>query len=316
MKKQKIKIGIIGFGNIGKKRFKSLLKLKDFNFEIVYIVDTTKPKTIKNNINFFYNWRQIKNINVDLIIVSTPTEVSKMIVRNLCHKFNILVEKPLTNKFSEIQTLTRKSIKNNKILKVGYNLRFDDGLILAKEFLEKKCIGKIYYAKITYANGAAKTNTNKVGSLLDMGIHAINLLIWLTNDNNFKIISNLSQKNEFMKKGKVDNGFIFLKSKNIISTIHHGFCTWKNKFYIELSGSKGFVRINSLSKWKNQIVSFGKRSYPDGIPKIKKWIFSDDNSWKNEIKFVINNILHNNKKKLKEINLENYNTFKIIKNII
>ena len=108
----------------------------------------------------------------------------------------------------------------------------------------------------------------------------------------------------------------FLKSKNIISTIHHGFCTWKNKFYIELSGSKGFVRINSLSKWKNQIVSFGKRSYPDGIPKIKKWIFSDDNSWKNEIKFVINNILHNNKKKLKEINLENYNTFKIIKNII
>ena len=132
-----------------------------------------------------------------------------MIVRNLCHKFNILVEKPLTNKFSEIQTLTRKSIKNNKILKVGYNLRFDDGLILAKDFLEKKCIGKIYYVKITYANGAAKTNTNKVGSLLDMGIHAINLLIWLTNDNNFKIISNLSQKNEFMKKGKVDNGFIF-----------------------------------------------------------------------------------------------------------
>ena len=68
--------------------------------------------------------------------------------------------------------------------------------------------------------------------------------------------------------------------------------------------------------WKNQIVSFGKRSYPDGIQKIKKWIFSDDNSWKNEINFVINNILLHNKKKLKEINLENYNTFKIIKNII
>ena len=57
-----------------------------------------------------------------------------------------------------------------------------------------------------------------------MGTHSINLLIWLTNIKKFKIIKSISQKNEFLNKTKVDNGFILLTAK-IHAFIHHGFCT-------------------------------------------------------------------------------------------
>ena len=48
MIKKIVKIGIIGFGNIGKKRFLSLKKIKKFKINIVYIVDIVKPKNFKH----------------------------------------------------------------------------------------------------------------------------------------------------------------------------------------------------------------------------------------------------------------------------
>ncbi len=308
-----MKVGIIGFGNIGKKRYQALKKIKSYKVNVVYIVDKIRPKNLNNEISFFKSWKDIISINVDLIIISTPTEYSKKIVNSLCNKYNILVEKPLSNKINEIKKYIKKSNKNKNLLKVGYNLRYDDGLIKIKKILHKNMIGILYYVKISYANGAAKTNSNEVGSLLDMGTHSINLLLWLTNNKKFNVIKSISQKNEFLKKTKTDNGFILLHSKKIQAFIHHGFCTWKNKFDLEIVGSKGLVRINSLSKWKNQKITLGVRNFPDGPPKIKNWYFRKDNSWKNELIFVFNQI--NKKSNYKKINNESIDTINIIKKI-
>jgi predicted dehydrogenase len=308
MIKKIVKIGIIGFGNI-------LKKIKKFKINIVYIVDIVKPKNLSSKISYFKNWEDVSSIDVDLIIISTPTKQSKIIVNEFCEKFNILVEKPLSNNLKEIKKYISRANKSKKLLKVGYNLRYDDGIIAVKNFLNKNLIGKIYYIKISYANGAAKTNTNEVGSLLDMGTHSINLLTWLTNVDYFKVIKSISQKNEFLNRTKIDNGFILLESKNIQAFIHHGFCTWKNIFDLEIIGTKGLIRINSLSKWKNQIVILGIRKYPDGEPRLKEWFFKVDNSWKNELLFVFSKIIKKNKNYIK-INEESINTINIINKII
>ena len=308
------KVCIIGFGNIGKKRYQALSKIKNKNIKIKYIVDKYKPKKIAKNIRYYNNWKKILNKEIDLVIICTPSKISKLIVNRICDKFNIIVEKPLSENLNEIKKFIKKSNKNRKMLKVGYNLRYDDGLIKAKNLLTKELIGKIYYIKISYANGAAKTNSNKVGSLLDMGTHSINLLIWLTENTNFKVVKSIAQKNEFLNKSKDDNGFILLKSKNIHSFIHHGFCTWKNQFYLEIVGSKGLIQVNSLSKWKNQKVILGLRKYPDGIPKIKEWQFRKDNSWKNELFYVLNE-LSVQKKNFQHVNKESFDTIKIIRKI-
>ena len=96
--------------------------------------------------------------------------------------------------------------------------------------------------------------------------------------------------------------------------MHHGFCTWKNKFNLEISGSKGYIAVNSLSKWRNQKVNLGLRKYPSGIPLIKEWSFDHDNSWKNELLFVIKKIVSRDFD-YASVNKEGYNTLKLIKKI-
>ena len=307
------KIGIIGFGNIGQKRFNSLKKIKGIKLITEYIVENNKTIKLPKKIKCYSNFANIKSIYVDLIIIALPTIESEKIVKELVGKFNLLVEKPISTNLKLINFFVKKANSKNKILKIGYNLRFDEGLLKAKKIFDEKKLGKIYYVKIVYANGTSKTNTNKVGSLHDMGSHSINLLKWFFNKSKFLLKNTLHQKNEFLNKSVIDNGFSILKIDNISCSFHHGFCNWRNIFKFEIFGSKGFLDISSLSKWGDQVVSFGLRKYPSGKPKIKKFLFKKDKSWKNEIIFTINSVVNNSKKSKTTINNECIDTLKFIK---
>ncbi len=308
------KIGIIGYGNIGQKRHKNLKKIKKYKISLKFVCELNQHKTSKKNIkNRINNWKKINPLNYDLIIICTPTKVMEKILPFFVGKTNLLVEKPGTINLKKMKYYSKLSTVNNKIFKVGYNLRYDDGLNYAKNLLNSGKIGKIYHLKLTYSNGATLTNSNKVGSLIDMGAHSINLIQWLLDVNNLDIKYRLSQKNEFMKKQIIDNGFVCFIYQKIICLMHHGFCNWKNKFELEIIGSKGLIQVVSLPKWSFQEVIYGKRVFPSGKPKLYKKIFKKDNSWLNEINFVLDRI--DREKNLKLINNEGLNTLKVIKSL-
>lgn len=307
-----IKVGFIGFGNIGKKRFKIIESLKNYKTCILYKID----KTFKNNpnTNNFKSWKEVSKIKSDLIIISVPTnEVKKIPLSIFKNTRYLLIEKPLSTDINFVNKIKKICSKNKITLKTGYNLRFDDGLIRVKRLIKKNVIGNIYYIKINYSNGAVKTNTNNIGSLYDIGSHSINLLQWLLNKNNFSQYLKIIQTNELKNKAKDDNGFILMKIKKIAIQMQFGFCSWKNTFELEIVGSRGYIKIESLPKWGTQIVSLGKRTLPSGPPRIKIWKYKNDNSFKNEIKFILNNIKLN--KFSKKINNEGYETLKCLKTI-
>ena len=62
-------------------------------------------------------------------------------------------------------------------------------------------------------------------------------------------------------------------------------------------------------------MSYGLRKYPSGKPFIKQFKFKIDNSWRNEIIFVINSILKSDKKNKDSINNESSDILKLIDKI-
>ena len=86
---------------------------------------------------------------------------------------------------------------------------------------------------------------------------------------------------------------------------------WKNEFSLEISGKNGFLKVCSLPKWGKQTLIYGKRVYPSGIPIIKNYYYTKDNSWYNEwIHFK--NLIKNND--LKD-NYEGLHNMKLINKI-
>jgi predicted dehydrogenase len=282
-----MKIAIIGCGNIGSKRAMALKK--DKSTKVALICGRKKPKnkidyiglktSKKIHCKYTVNRSDVLKSDVDAVILSTQPNVFLKYGKEILNsKKHLLIEKPLGLNSKESLVLTRLAKKNKLFLKTGFNLRFDDGIRLAKKLIKVGSIGKIYYFKCEYVNGSAKTNKNNVGALSDIGSHSINLFEHFISEK-FKIINNSSQKNEYIKD---DNGFLTIKSRDVLGLIHYSFVRWENKFLLEIFGSKGSITVNSLPKWGKQTVTFSKRIFPSGKPTNKYWFFFKDNSWYNE----------------------------------
>ena len=114
---------IVGMGVQGSKRKKFLGK----NFK--FSVDVEKKSNYKN----------IKDVPIsfyDSVYACVPDDKKLKIIRySLNIKKNILVEKPLIGKNSEIRALERLARKKKVFIYTAYNHRFEPSLIKAKEII-------------------------------------------------------------------------------------------------------------------------------------------------------------------------------------
>jgi predicted dehydrogenase len=307
-----IKFGVIGCGNIGSKRILSSINYRKSKLIIVCDNSLQKKKIFKiiskKKIKTTDNWKDLLILNLDAIILSTGVHNFYKIASNILkNKINLLIEKPLGKNLIEARKLKNLAIKNKVLLKTGYNHRFDSGIIKAKELLSKNSLGKVYNVKMIYGNGTVITNKNRIGSLLDLGSHMINLSEFFFNTRKFDSYLSIKQSREMFNKN--DDSFILIKKNRIPIFIHESLLYWKNTFLLEFICEKGYLKIDSLPKWGKQKFEIGRRVYPSGVPIIKKFIFYKDNSWINEWVFFVKNINSGDKIKKNIIN-EGYDTMK------
>ena len=109
MKKQKIRIGVIGIGYLGKFHLEKFQKNKDC--QLVWLVDKNikNLKNYKDKYNVSTNYKEIVD-DVDAVSIVTPTvnhyEIARYFIERNKH---VLVEKPMTQTVSEAKKLINLS---------------------------------------------------------------------------------------------------------------------------------------------------------------------------------------------------------------
>ena len=309
-----MKTVIIGCGNVGIKRINAIKNIHEIKIAGLVEVNPQQKQYLKNNYKYpiFDNYKKYLTDNsIDTFIVSTTTYPSIKIVEDgLKAGKHILCEKPLGDKLSQTENITNLANDKSLILHIGFNIRYDTGLQKAKLLIEEKKIGKPYFFKCTYVNGSVITNNNKVGALLDMGIHNIYLAQMFMGD--IKPIASAIQRFEYNIKNKDDNGFVLLQSNSIIGSIHFSLVRWRNNFKLEVTGSQGSVIVKNLTKWGTQTTIHHERTYHSGVPMETKYKFVSDDTWETECREFYRRIMENDLSKNNEA-LEVMEIAKVIK---
>lgn len=195
----------------------------------------------------------LENKSIDAVLIATPHNLHSSITKkSLEAGKHVLCEKPGAVSSKEIKKNIKLAKKVGLVYKIGYNYRFHDGFIKAREFYKAGDIGKLIFIRARHGFGGRKGygkewRINKEmgggGHLHDQGVHLIDMA---------KSFMGKIDKVEgfradtYWGSGTEDNAFVLLKSGGVIASIHSSLTQWKRMHTFEIYGTKGYLIVEGL----------------------------------------------------------------------
>lgn len=180
---EKIKIGVIGVGSLGKNHTRIYSRLKDVELVGVCDINGHRAKKIarKYRTRPFTDYKDLFG-KVNGVSIVTPTRTHKEIgVAFLEQGTHVLIEKPITTTLQDADELLKKAQDKNLILQVGHIERFNASIRAVKSIARDPLFIECHRLS------PFKKRSLDVGVVLDLMIHDIDIILDLTNSNVIKI---------------------------------------------------------------------------------------------------------------------------------
>lgn len=125
--------------------------------------------------------------SVDAVIVTTLNSAHAFItIEALGAGKHVLCEKPMAINRHEAQRMVDAALGGNRLLMMGFTLRFSPAATAMRQFIDDGMVGPIHYGKVRILrrNGFpggwfGRRELSGGGSLIDLGVHAIDFARWM-----------------------------------------------------------------------------------------------------------------------------------------
>lgn len=302
---QKVRIGVIGAGRMGRIRATSAHRHSECQLVQVIDVDRERAQALASELNCDSDtdWRKlIVRADVDAVVVSTTHNLLAPIsVAALQSGKHVFVEKPMARNVTEGRhildalQLARRTSQNPPQLVVGCTLRHHSHISRAKKLVDAGAIGQPYYLRGLYGHGGRPGYDQEWrmdpelgggGELLDQGVHLIDLSRWFLGeicevkgmiDTCFwtgSADSDPPLKPTLLCQTRQaeDNAFLLLGTAiGQVAFLHASWTQWKNLFSFEICGRDGTITIEGLGGYygKEKLVLTERRP-EGGVPTIQE----------------------------------------------
>ncbi len=194
---QILQVGIGGFG----WSWTDILK-KFPGIEIAGYVDVNKEilnkryEVSKDDFSKFFNNldKAIKNVKANTAIVVVPPKSHKDVVLKLLYAgYDVLVEKPLADKWDSSLEMVKVAKKLKKILMVSQNYRFRKNPRMIRKIVENKTLGNVGYVSVNFHKAPRFEGSFRLKMpeplIRDMSIHHFDLMRYILGLNPISIYS-------------------------------------------------------------------------------------------------------------------------------
>lgn len=264
------RVALIGFGYWGPKLARNINNSS--NFKIKYIIDSSNKNLEKAKLDFpltrlLKDHKYIKKNDIDLVVISSPTNTHYKIAKYFLDFCHVLVEKPLCLSTKDVLYLENKAKKKNKLLFVDYPFIFSGSVNYVKNLITKKKYGKLLEVESFREQAPIRNDADVVW---DLCVHDLSILKYLLNKNPVKINS---LKYNTVKSKKKDTAYINLEYNNNLKVfIKNSWISPTKIRLIKLKFEKAIIYCNENEPiYKLRIYTIKNNNYPVyklGIPEI------------------------------------------------
>jgi len=242
---EKIKVGVIGVGSMGKNHVRSYAALKHIcNFVGIYDIEQARSEEIAKS----YGVKSFKSLDdlmeeVDAVNIATPTSTHYVIALEALKKgLHILLEKPITATIEEAQHLLKVAKKRNLIIQVGHIERFNPAIQALPGILKDKEIIALDVQRM----GPYDPRINDTDVIQDLMIHDIDVV-------NSIVPSTINNINAFARQVKSDNHMDYavanIEMENgVIATLTASRTTHKKVRRLSITTHSSYIELDYIQR--------------------------------------------------------------------
>lgn len=301
-----MRIGVVGAGRAGRLRIRSIVEDPGTELVAVSVVNKSlaEAAVAGGSARAFTDLSSFLDEEMDAVLVSTPPHLhEEACVAAFAKGAHVLCEKPLSNTVEGGQRIVDAAVAADRILAIGFNLRYYPFVSFARAAVDRGDIGNIDHVRIFgghtglhnfSADWQYKMPHSGGGAMMDIGIHMTDLARYFLGE----IISVYGVMTEkiWHLDGSEDNAMaIFKNPDGLVATYHTTWAEWKGyKSIVEVYGDRGMVRgayapMQSLLITKERTDGPAKKVrkfYPEIMirEKLKTWQSTCLISFKEELK--------------------------------
>lgn len=239
-----MKILLLGYSNLAKKRLLDFFTNKKINISIASISHKKKIKNISKQYSSYD--LALKNSDADLVYISLPNSLHyKWAFKALKLGYHVIVDKPLCDTSYELNKLINLSYKNKKLLCeatfFNYHSQFIKLIKLIGNLNDIKKIKCNFTIPMPAKNSILQSKPLKGGVLMDMGPYASSIARIFFNEKIFsKKVFIKKNKNELITSLKFSINY---KSKIYLGNFKFG-GNYKNEIYVY--SKKNILKLNRV----------------------------------------------------------------------
>jgi predicted dehydrogenase len=250
------KVGIIGYGGIGRLHGRALMNVPGMKLAAVADTRSDLLEGLDPAIQRFSDYRDMLQLDIDAVIVCSPTtfHAATCLDALSCGK-HVLVEKPMATAVEQGRAMCHRAREVGRVLMVGMTHRFYPEMRAAKRLVDDGAIGEVLMCNDTiieplgslalpgwYMDKAMAGG----GIAMSDGIHLIDRLRWFTGVEVRQVMGSVG--NKYFASSVEDTAHLFLRFDHDVTAhltmafmkaAHPLVCT------LHLVGTKGSIVVHT-----------------------------------------------------------------------
>ncbi|MGA2162886.1 MAG: Gfo/Idh/MocA family oxidoreductase [Solirubrobacteraceae bacterium] len=291
-----LRVAIVGCGLIGTKRAAALVAAGD---ELIACHDVDAHAT--HRLAERYRCRacatleELLGSQPQVVIVATVHDrLAEIAERALASGAHVLVEKPAGLSTDQIDRLIECGRISGRLVKVGFNHRFHEGIARAAEEVHSGRHGELMHLRARYGHGGRPGYEHEWradparaggGELVDQGMHLLDLSHWLAGP---LPLHAALLRTQFWDVPVEDNAALILGEvplrRGLWALLHVSWTEWKNLFSLEVYCRRAKLQVDGLAgSYGPQRLRIYRMRPELGPPDVELLDYpEDDRSWRAE----------------------------------
>ena len=309
-KKRRLKVGILGYGYMGKIRHNTLNEFEEFEVAGIYDPDKSAGENLDQSLIYDSADALMRQSDIDVIFVCVPNYLAKnYVIKALEAGKHVFCEKPPGINSQEVREIAEVSKRFPTLKsKFGFNHRYNSSIMKLFELTESGQLGSILWVRGAYGKGPdgrmgnhswrSQKDFSGGGILMDQGIHILDICLMLCGP--FEEVKSMIGT-QYWDQGIEDNAFIIMRNKKgQMVEIHSSATQWKHLFRLEVFYEKGYIIVNGMvtksGSYGPETIIIGQNHEIEsanalGRPREDIIYFDQNYSWEREIREFSDDLL-------------------------